>query len=421
MLYDRWKQIVRENLSEIALRDLTSGRRWTFAQLDAEAEKSDFRAGEVVFGESGQPEFVLATLRAWRHGAVFCPLESGQRPPLIEGRLPAGIAHLKTTSATTGESRLIAFTQAQLAADAANIVATMGLRREWPNLAFISLSHSYGFSNLILPLLLNGIPLIYSGAALPEAVRRAAADYPDLTVPAVPVLWRHWLEADAIPPHIRLAISAGAPLPLELECAIHDRIGLKVHNFYGSSECGGIAYDASPQPRSEPGLAGEPMNGVNLSLTDDGCVEVRSRAVGQTYWPEPDPRLREGVFQTKDLGTFVDGRLVLLGRAGEQINIAGRKVLPEVIENVLRRHPAVRDCVVFGVPGCGHGRGESIVATVALRAKVPIGDLRQHLSDLLPAWQIPREWDLVPELPFNQRGKLSRSECRRLWLERRPA
>jgi acyl-CoA synthetase (AMP-forming)/AMP-acid ligase II len=111
----------------------------------------------------------------------------------------------------------------------------------------------------------------------------------------------------------------------------------------------------------------------------------------------------------------------LQGRAGEQINIAGRKVVPEAIERELGGHPAVRDCVVFGVPGCGHGRGESIVAMVALRTVIPIADLRHHLSDRLPAWQIPREWDLVEALPFNARGKLSRAECRRWWLERRAA
>ena len=50
----------------------------------------------------------------------------------------------------------------------------MGLRADWPNLGVISLAHSYGFSNLILPLLLHGIPLILAPAPLPEIIRRAA-------------------------------------------------------------------------------------------------------------------------------------------------------------------------------------------------------------------------------------------------------
>src|SRR5437879_1003240 len=105
MLYDRWRQIAREFSHELALRD--------------------FEAGHTI-------------------------------------------VHLRTTSATGGPPCLVSFTAEQLAADAENVVATMGLRRDWPNLGVISLAHSYGFSNLIMPLLLHGIPLILAPAPLPE-------------------------------------------------------------------------------------------------------------------------------------------------------------------------------------------------------------------------------------------------------------
>ena len=108
----------------------------------------------------------------------------------------AKIVHLKPTSATTGGARFVAFTAEQLAADAENIVATMGLRPDWPNLGVISLAHSYGFSNLVLPLLLHGIPLILAPAPLPEIIRRAAETETFLTLPAVPAMWRAWHEAD---------------------------------------------------------------------------------------------------------------------------------------------------------------------------------------------------------------------------------
>ncbi len=158
---------------------------------------------------------------------------------------PKGCVHLKWTSATTGHARLIAFTAEQLAADAAQIVAAMGLRPDWPNLGVISLAHSYGFSNLVLPLLLHGIPLILAPSPLPEIIRRAAAQEPAVTLAAVPALWRAWHEAGGVPAQVRLAISAGAPLPLNLEQAVFAASGIKIHNFYGASECGGIAYDAS--------------------------------------------------------------------------------------------------------------------------------------------------------------------------------
>jgi len=122
----------------------------------------------------------------------------------------------------------VAFAAEQLAADPENIVATMGLRPDWPNLGVISLAHSYGFSNLVLHSCCTGIPLFLGPSPLPEALRRAAAEAGGpITLAAVPALWRAWLEAGAIPPNVRLAISAGAPLPLDLERAVYARHGLR--------------------------------------------------------------------------------------------------------------------------------------------------------------------------------------------------
>src|SRR4029079_19267730 len=126
---------------------------------------------------------------------VVYPLEHEQTPPMIPATVPTGVVHLKTTSASTGPARIIAFTAPQLMADAENIVSTMGLRPDWPNLGVISLAHSYGFSNLVLPLLLHGIPLVLVPTPLPEAVRRTAESEPAVTLAAVPALWRAWHDA----------------------------------------------------------------------------------------------------------------------------------------------------------------------------------------------------------------------------------
>ena len=256
MLYDCWRRIASRQPNETALVDLPSGGRWSFAQLARAVESRSAPAGPLAFPQGISSDFILGVLRAWRDGQMVCPLEPGQPPPRITGSLPAGIIHLKTTSATAGTPRLVAFRAAQLKADADNIVATMGLRPDWPNLGVISLAHSYGFSNLVLPLLLHGIPLVLLGASLPEALRRAAAVAPALTLAAVPALWQSWHDTDAIPFNVRLAISAGAPLPLALERGVFATRRLKIHNFYGSSECGGIAYDGGESPRHGPAFVG---------------------------------------------------------------------------------------------------------------------------------------------------------------------
>jgi acyl-coenzyme A synthetase/AMP-(fatty) acid ligase len=408
----------------MALSDLATNETWTFEQLRAAAETSSPPAAGVLCPHGARAEFILTVLRAWRWGAVVVPLEEGQTPPAFtaEPALLAHLksvfphcAHLKTTSATTGQPRLIAFSDRQLAADAEQIVATMGLRPEWPNLGVISMAHSYGFSSLVLPLLLHGIPLILGESALPESVSRAGTTAEALTLPAVPALWRAWREAQAIPGQVRLAISAGAPLPVALEQEIFTACGLKVHNFYGSSECGGIAYDATETPRSGGAWVGTPLRGVALKCDDDGCLEVRSRAVGLGYWPEPERALAGGCFRTNDLAELTDGGVHLRGRRSDLINVAGRKVAPETIERALRAHDAVQDCVVLGLPDPDGPRAEAIAVCVVPRRTVGTEDLRQFLLRSLPAWQVPRHWRTLATLPFDGRGKLPRIQLRRIF------
>lgn len=365
-------------------------------------------------------EFVVAVLRGWRSGQAVCPVENAGETKVLDG-LPDSWVHLKTTSASTGAARWVGFTAEQLMADAAHIVATMGLRPSWPNLAAISLAHSYGFSNLILPLLLHGIPLILAGSNLPEGVRRAARIAPFVTLPGVPALWRAWLDANAIPSNIRLAISAGAALPLSLERNVFESRGLKIHNFYGSTECGGIAYDRSGTPRRVAEEAGSPLDNVDVSVQEDGCLTVQSAAVGAGYWPEPSSDLTEGRFVSNDLAEIRDGTVLLRGRRSDLINIAGRKVSPDAIEQALGSHPAVAECVVFGVPVPTAERGEVIVAGIRVRAGIQASVLRTFLLDRLPDWQVPREFWIVDEPLANPRGKISRSHWRAKFMTPRPS
>jgi long-chain acyl-CoA synthetase len=417
LLYQRWREIAEKYREEVALVDSARGARWTFAQLAAEAERGG-ELGPIVFPQGD--DFVLTLLRGWRAGQLICPLEPGQTKPEFD-ELPQGCVHIKLTSATTGASRAVAFTGEQLAADADNIVATMGLRREWPSLGVISLAHSYGFSNLVLPLLLHGVPLILVDAHLPETVKRAVEETGSFTLAAVPALWRAWHEAEVIPgsDKLKLAISAGAPLSIALEQAVFAARGVKIHNFYGSSECGGIAYDATGTPRIDMACVGAPMKNVEVAVGDDCCLRVRGAAVGKTYWPEPAANLADGCFATNDLAEIEGGCVYIRGRAGDQINMAGRKLSPETIESVLLSHPDVKDCLVFGVPSADNDRSESIVACVAGARSLNRELLKQFMLEKTPAWQIPREWVFVKSLEVDSRGKLSRAEWRRKFLEAR--
>ena len=372
----------------------------------------------MIHPQGNSPEFIITVLQAWRRRAVVCPLEAHHQLLAVSPPLPP-CCHLKITQVSTGVPRTVAFTGEQLVADAENIVATMGLRPDWPNLGVISLAYSYGFSNLVLPLLLHGIPLYLVPSPLPEALRCAAHANWNLTVAAVPALWHAWHKAGAILSNVRLAISAGAPLPLTLERAVFAEHGVKIHNFYGSTECGGIAYDATLTPRENESSVGRPLKNVNVEIGENGALLVRSRAVGEMYWPEPEPALGSGRFLTCDLAEIKAGEIFLRGRTDDHINVAGRKVSPTIIEQALREHEAVAECVVFGVPSGNADRIDHIVACVAVDRPSTRDELKQFLLAKLPGWQVPREWWFVPAISSNGTGKPSRTQWRRDFLENR--
>ena len=416
MLYERWTDTLRERASAKALVDASTGRSWTFGELhEAARSLPAYSPGAVAFPQGKGLQFIAAIIRAWSDRQVVCPLEPGVTAPAIPVPLQE-IAHLKLTSGTTGSAKCVAFTEAQLAADADAIVATMGLSPDSPNIGAISLAHSYGFSSLVTPLLLHGIPLVLAASSLPAAVLQAAraCGFSRLTIPAVPAMWKAWHDAGAIPPNTSLAISAGAPLPLQLEQDVYAAAGTKIHNFVGASECGGILYDNGCCPRTESDFAGYPLLGVEVRRSDDGCMEVKSSGVGTGYWPVANQSLENGIYRSHDLVEIApSGGVHLRGRIDDLINVAGRKVAPGAIEEALRTHPDVRECLVLGI-SAGEYRGHVIAAVVELSRPQSEAGLRDHLLAKLPEWQVPRVWHFASTIAPNGRGKLSRKE----WRER---
>jgi len=416
-LYERWLETCAKYRETWAIREEATGRVWTFGMIEAAlSQLPKLEAGRCVpaVAQEGVAGFVLKTLQAWRDQAVLLPQEKASAIMDETRSVPDGVVHVKTTSGSTGEARRVFFEAHHLVADCAQIQASMALEQAVPNVAVISVAHSYGFSNLVLPLLLSGTPLITLNDPLPGTMRRAFATSGRVTLPAVPAMWRAWSQAGVL--HgvdIACAITAGAPMPLELEIAIFEQDGLKVHNFYGSSECGGIAYDATPVPRTASELVGTPMSGVTLSVGVDGCLEVAGPTVARGYDSESDA-LIGGVFRTSDLARLDEGQVFLEGRLTDTIHVAGRKVSPQVIEAALLRHPGVRHCVVFGIESADTARVEEIVACVNTVDEITPSVLQAGLRSELPSWQLPRHWWHTEELLPDARGKFSRT----IWRQR---
>ena len=346
-------------------------------------------------------------------------IERFDRPPIRwDGPRPD---LLKITSGTTGAPRAVRFRESQLLADCRNICETMGIRRNDVNFGVIPFSHSYGFSNLVAPLLYQGTGLVCSTDRVPRAVYHHLQSCGATVFPGTPALFQALGSLSDIRESvsIRLCISAGAPLAPEISRQFHSRFGLKIHSFYGSSECGGIAYDRSEDLEKPTGFVGTPVAGVEVTQLDDDRIAVGGPSVADGYFPDSDLTVLDGVrFVPGDIVEWTNLGLRLVGRVSDFVNIAGKKVHPAIIEEHLQKLPGVIDAIVFGIPSAN--RNEDLVAYVVASTTVSRQLLESHCREGLSSWQVPREFQIVAELPFNQRGKINRSELSRLHLESRP-
>ncbi len=428
----------------------------TFAQIDGEARDfeqtllREFRPGAVIALQVGNhPAWPALLLACLRRQLVALPLErtmaEGERTAALQICRAAAVVSavdpadasseqvslellpheliewgvnppvlLKLTSGTTAAPRAIRFRSAQLLADCTQICATMGITGDDLNFAVIPLSHSYGFSNLITPLLVHGVPMVLSRDRMPRAVLDDLARSKATVFPGMPVFFQAFSEMEETQAlrKLRLCISAGAPLPLEVAKKFRQKFGKSIHSFYGSSECGGICYDREA-PLLEPGFVGQPLRKVDLEPLDPAApstrVRVRSDAVGDGYFPEPEEeRLGNGRFVPDDLLNIGTDGFRIVGRTSDVINVAGKKVNPAEVEAELLRFAGVQAAVVFGRESIL--RNEEVAACVVAGEQVNESALLEHCRTRLSGWQVPKRIFFVKEIPVNERGKVNRRE-----------
>lgn len=396
MLYLRWLETLRRNADRAAVHD--GGRSVTFAELAALVDATPM-ATETVIARTGAVDFFVTILRAWRDEQAVIPIEREAAEPILKRSPPPETRVIKYTPGATGVPRAIFFNDQQILADGDRLFAAMGLSSDVPNLAVISMAHSYGFSNLVLPLLLHGVPVCLATVPFPRVVEEFFERHGPMVVPAVPSIWRAWHRAGILRnPAFRLAVSAGAPLALALEKEVFESWGLKIRNFYGASECGGISFDRSDAPRESADEVGTVLPGVKLSVGEQGRLLVESDSVAIGYdESRSDDLLDDGQYLTRDLG-FLDeaGKLHLSGTTGGAINVSGRKVSPAKVEAALMATGLLERVRVFGMASSDAERFEEISAVYELKSGVVLDAVKS--ATVLETWEMPRHWqeDLTP-------------------------
>lgn len=433
-----WTRLVRENPDAPALVEAATGRTWTRAQLDTEtlAFPSAVARRGVTFALPNGAAWFATFLGLLRAGATPVPLDpsepaaaqlhlataarapfallAGQLTPtnchplgdtsLVPSQLGKSNCHLigdnlvrracliKLTSGSTGTPRALAFTHAQMIADGRHVCASMGITSADVNFAVIPLGHSYGLGNLVMPLLTQGTALVCAGVPLPHALAADIARWRPTVFPAVPALLNALAQAD-LPADalasLRTVISAGTRLSPEIAQAFFQKFNLRAHSFYGSSETGGISYDRTGEATLADRSVGTPLDGVTLTPVRGGRLRITSDAV-----------TGRGGFTPADLAIIDDrGELVLQGRAGRLVKIAGRRLDLGDLERLLRTVPDVRDAFA-----CVHPDTPDELAAV-LATSLDLPTLRTSLRRDFAAWKIPRRLVLVAEFPLTARGK----------------
>src|SRR5262245_23313508 len=373
-----------------------------------------------------------AALEICRASAVIFAARSGHSPEIVRlssaGSTPDWGENvpslLKLTSGTTAAPRAIRFRSNQLLADCKQICDTMEISDNDLNFGVIPVSHSYGFSNLLTPLIARGVRMVVSRDRTPRAVLADLERSGATVFPGTPVFYQAFCEmGEVLPlPKLRLCISAGAPLSSAVAKRFFEKFRQPIHSFYGASECGGICYDRQGTT-FEDGFVGRPMQGVEVELMDPteaaSQIRVRGAAVSDGYFPEPDEqKLGNGVFVPDDLLARQNSALKIVGRVSDVINVAGKKVYPAEVEAHLLSFKGVRQAVVFGRPTGAGLRNEEVAACVLASPEISEINLLRFCRTALSGWQVPKRIFIVDRIPTNERGKISRRELARRFSER---
>jgi long-chain acyl-CoA synthetase len=225
---------------------------------------------------------------------------------------------------------------------------------------------------------------------------------------------------------LRLAVSGGAPMPVELMADFERTFGVRIIEGYGLSETAPVASFNHLDRPSKPGTVGQPLFAVEIMVVDDkdepvetgqpGEVVIRGHNVMKGYYKQPDATaeaLRNGWFHTGDIGILdAEGYLRIVDRKKDMILRGGFNVYPRELEEVMLTHPDVSLVAVVGVPD--DRLGEEVKAFVVKQpgSSMSEDDLRDWCKEQFAAYKYPRLIEFRTDLPTSATGKILKRELK---------
>jgi long-chain acyl-CoA synthetase len=355
-------------------------------------------------------------------------------PGSIVPRSGADLAALLYTGGTTGRSKGVPLSHANLAWCGQATDKTSPTAHLDTHLIPLPLAHAYGLLVLCIGIYKTepGRTILMrwfdpaGWVALAEEHRvQGTALVPSM----IAMLLTQPLEKHDLSELVAVA-SGAAPLPAQVRADWESRMpGATIYEGYGCTESATII-SSTPADAPRPGSVGKPVTGCEVSIQDeqaqprpagtDGEICVRSPGVMTGYWNSPGLNasvLAGGWLHTGDIGHLDDdGYLYVVDRKKDLILRGGFNVFPRDVEEVLLEHPDVTQAGVVGRPD--PRLGEEVVAFVALGpdATVTAEDLTAYAKQHLSATKYPRDIRIVPAIPLTSVGKLDRKKLRE-WIK----
>ncbi|HWT24883.1 MAG TPA: long-chain fatty acid--CoA ligase [Solirubrobacteraceae bacterium] len=407
---------------------LLRGREVSFYVRDPEAK--------ILFAWHGFEE--AAREGAEEAGAELVTVTPGEFEALVGSAEPVGgledrdgsdTAVILYTSGTTGTPKGAELTHDNLYTNCEVSVRTLfdGTERD-VILGALPLFHSFGQTCALnaamrVGALLTLIPRFDAGKAL-EIIERDQVTIFE----GVPTMYHGLLNHPDREKYdvscLRLCVSGGAALPVEVMRAFEEAFGVKILEGYGLSETSPVASFNHPHKERKPGSIGTPIEGVEMKVVtadgDDapqgevGEIAIRGHNVMKGYWRRPDATadvMRDDWFLTGDMAqTDEDGYFFIVDRKKDMIIRGGYNVYPREIEEVLYEHPAVSEAAVIGVPD--ESMGEEVGAAVVLKRdqQASADDIRSFVKERVAAYKYPRKIWFMDELPKTATGKILKRE-----------
>lgn len=345
---------------------------------------------------------------------------------------PHEVAVLQYTGGTTGTPKAAMLSHANIVANTDAMLVHCG--GEVPEqdrvLGVLPLFHVFALTNVLTFSTLVAAEMIllprFELKQLLATIKRTRPTY----FPAVPTIYNALanLPAEQRPDlsAIKVCISGGAPLPVEVRHAFEANTGAKLVEGYGLSEASPIITCNPFEGVNKEGSAGLPFPGTTIEIRDredptrivpageKGEICARGPQVMSGYWHKPAETaaaFADGALRTGDVGYLdADGYLFIVDRIKDMILCGGYNVYPRVIEEALYEHPAVVEAVVIGVADAHRGQAPKAFVVLNPPGAATAAELRDFLRDKISKIELPREVEIRDTLPKTLIGKLSKKE-----------